>query len=100
MFAVVEVASKQYKVKNGDIIDIPLRLPKNELVLDKVLLTVAGKDVNIGQPYLKDAKVTCNVLGETKGKKITAFKFKKGGYHSNIGHRDKLTRVEIKKISA
>ena len=100
MFAIVEVASKQYKVEEGDVIEIPRTSHKKSLSLDKVLLTSSGKDVNIGTPYLKDTKVLCDVLADTKGEKVIAFKFKRRrSYHRKIGHRDLLTRIRVKEIT-
>lgn len=99
MFAIIEVASRQYRVAAGDTLDIPRTTRKKEISLDKVLMTVSGKDVNIGTPYLKDAKVVCDIVGDKKGKKKLAFKFKrKKSYHRNIGHRDLLTQVKVKEI--
>ncbi|MFC1806843.1 50S ribosomal protein L21 [Candidatus Omnitrophota bacterium] len=99
MFAIIELASKQYEVKVGDVFDIPRIDKKKEFSVDKVLVTSSGKDVNIGTPYVKNAKVVCDIVGELKGEKKIAFKFKRRkSYHRKIGHRDMLTRIKVKDI--
>ncbi|NQT96066.1 MAG: 50S ribosomal protein L21 [Candidatus Omnitrophica bacterium] len=99
MFAIVEVASRQHKITAGDTLDIPRIEKKKEVLLDKVLMTISGKDVNIGTPYVKGVKVVCDIVGDIKGEKKYSFKFKKRkSYHRNIGHRDLLTRVKVKEV--
>ena len=99
MFAIVEVASKQEKVSVGDILDIPRTTKKKEMALDKVLVLSAGKDIAIGTPYVKGAKVLCDVIGDKKGEKKIAYKFKRRkSYHKKIGYRDLLTQVKVKEI--
>ncbi len=100
MFAIVEVGARQYKVGKGDIFDIFRISHKKEVSLDKVLMIVSGKETAVGGPYLKGAKVTCEVIGDIKGRKKIAFKFKRRkSYHRKIGHRDQLTRLKVKEIS-
>lgn len=99
MFAIVEVGARQEKVSAGDTLNIPRTTRKKEIVLDKVLMTVSGKEINIGTPYLKGAKVVCDIIGDIKGEKKIAFKFKRRkSYHRKIGHRDLLTNVKVKEI--
>ncbi|NQT90276.1 MAG: 50S ribosomal protein L21 [Candidatus Omnitrophica bacterium] len=99
MIAIIEVASKQFKLKEGDTFEIPRTKHKKEISFDKVLLLMSGKDVTIGTPHIKGAKVVCDVIGDTKGEKKIAFKFKKRkSYHRKIGHRDQLTKVKVKDI--
>jgi len=99
MFAIVEVASRQHKVKEGDTLEIPQVKKKKEITIDKVLMTISGKDVNIGTPHVKGAKVVCDVLEDVKGKKTYSFKFKRRkSYHRMIGHRDTFTRIKVKEV--
>lgn len=99
MFAIAEVASRQYKLSIGDTVEIPHLPNKKEIALDKILLTVSGQEVNIGTPYLKGAKVICDIIDDAKSRKRIAFKFKKKkGYHRKIGHRALLTRIRVKEI--
>ena len=103
MFAIVQVGSLQYKITEGDQIEVN-RLQSEEgksLTLDQVLLYSNEKDVRVGQPYLKDVKVTAEVVKKTRGEKVVAFKFRRRkGYSRKVGHRQDLTVLNIKKISA
>ncbi|MGE5197906.1 MAG: 50S ribosomal protein L21 [Deltaproteobacteria bacterium] len=103
MFAIVEVGAKQYNVKKGDIIEVEKQdLPEgDEVVLDKVLLVSAEKKVEIGQPYLKNASVTTALLKQIKGEKKLSFKYRRRkAFHWKKGHRQQLSRLEIKEIKA
>lgn len=62
-------------------------------------MTVSGDDIAVGKPYLKGITVHCEVIGDAKGKKKIAYKFRhRESYHRKVGHRDLLTRVKIKEI--
>jgi len=102
MFAVVQIGSSQYKVAEGDQIHVN-KLDKDSgkaISLEKVLMFVKGTDVRIGQPYLKDVKVSAKVSGQLLGKKLIAFKFRRRkSSSSKKGHRQKLTALDITKIS-
>jgi large subunit ribosomal protein L21 len=103
MYAVVEVGSIQFKVAEGDSIDVQ-RFEcddKKAITLQKVLMYENGSDIRIGQPYLKDVKVSAEVKSEFLAPKVIAFKFRrKKRSGSKIGHRQKLVTLVIKKISA
>jgi large subunit ribosomal protein L21 len=72
---------------------------KNAISLSTVLLIQGEKDLLIGDPYVKNAKVKAKVLEEIKADKIRIFKFKaKKGYQKSQGHRQKLHRIQIEKI--
>jgi len=103
MYAVVKIGSYQYKVSEGDIIEVNrLSNQKGKTIsLDQVLLFANGKDVRIGQPYLKDVKVSAKVVEDTLGDKVIAFKFRKRKDScSKRGHRQKLTALNITEIDA
>lgn len=61
---------------------------------------VGGDSVKIGTPTVEGATVTAKVLGETKGKKVIVYKYKRTGYHKKNGHRQQYTIVQIEKINA
>ena len=70
-----------------------------EITLDKVLLVSKDKKVEVGQPYLKNVKVSAEVLSQVKGEKTTAFKYRRRkSSHWEKGHRAKLTELKIKSI--
>ena len=103
MFAILETGGKQYKVAEGDILEIellPAELVKKDTAsLNTVLLIQGEKDLHIGDPYVKNAKIKAKVLGEIKDEKIRIFKYKpKKGYQKSQGHRQKLHRIQIEKI--
>ncbi|MDD5568401.1 MAG: 50S ribosomal protein L21 [Candidatus Omnitrophica bacterium] len=101
MYAIIEVGAKQYNVAKGDVILIdnqPLKEGK-EITLDKVLLVSKDKKVEVGQPYLKNVKVTAEVLSSIKGEKTIAFKYRRRkSSHWTKGHRAKLIELKIKSI--
>ena len=71
------------------------------ITLDKVLFYAKGSDVRIGNPYLKDVKVTAKIVEHALDEKILAYKYRKRkNSASKIGHRQKLTALNIMKISA
>ncbi len=101
MYAIIEVGAKQYSIKKGDIIDVEKQpvAAKKDIILDKVLLVSSDKSVEIGQPYLKGAKVEAALVGEVKGKKAVSFKYRRRkSSHWTKGHRQQLTRLKIKDI--
>ena len=101
MYAVIETGSKQYKVAKDDIILVE-RLEVNEgkaLKLGDVLLIKEGNSIHVGSPYLKGATVTCEVLGEVRGDKLIAYKYKKRkSEKKKIGHRQDLLKLKVKSI--
>jgi large subunit ribosomal protein L21 len=102
MYAIVEVGAKQYTVKKDDIIEVEKQssLPGKEISLTKVLLVSKDKKIEVGQPYLKDAKVSAVVLSQIKGAKVISFKYRRRkSSHWTKGHRQKLTRLKISEIS-
>jgi large subunit ribosomal protein L21 len=109
MFAVIEQGSKQYKVSQGDTLDIELTAVAQDaktIELDKVLLISDGKDVKIGAPYLAGAKViasfkTSAEQSVVKGEKIQSQYFRRRkNYNKKTGHRQKFLRVTIDKIES
>jgi large subunit ribosomal protein L21 len=109
MYAVIEQGGKQYKVSKGESLDIELTAvapDAKKLVLDKVLLISDGKDIKIGAPYLKDAKVIASFKTSAqeavvKGEKIqTQYFRRRKNYNKKTGHRQKFLRVTIDKIES
>jgi large subunit ribosomal protein L21 len=101
MYAIIEVGSKQYSVKKDDIIEVnKQKLVKGDNVsIEKVLLVSDGEKIEIGQPYVKGAKVEVSVLKQILGEKTTAFKHRRRkNSHWEKGHRAQLTELKIKSI--
>lgn len=101
MYAIVEQGNQQYKVASGSEFEVErLKAKKGDKVeLDKVLLVSDGKEVRIGNPYLKSTKVVCEVLSHFRAKKVIAFKYRRRkGFKCKIGHRQELSKLKVKKI--
>jgi large subunit ribosomal protein L21 len=101
MYAIIETGGKQYRVEEGNILDVEL-LPAEvgtEVGFDRVLAVKKESRLEVGQPYLNGALVRAKVLDHGKGKKIIVFKYKaKKNYRRKQGHRQPYTRVLIEKI--
>ena len=102
MYAIIATGGKQYKVAEGDIIYVEkLNAATGETVtFDDVVVVNNDTEVLCGDK-VADAKVTAEVVGEGKSKKVIVYKHKrKTGYHKKQGHRQPYTKVEIKAINA
>ncbi|MBI4999774.1 50S ribosomal protein L21 [Candidatus Gottesmanbacteria bacterium] len=78
MYAVIKTGGKQYKVFEGEILEID-KLQKNpgeQIEFGEVLLVVKNGEVKIGQPTVPGTKVTAKILEQIKGKKIRIARFK------------------------
>ena len=97
MYAIVKTGGKQYRVAEGDMIEVEKLdgAPGDAVSLAAVLL-VDGERLVTDAQQLADVAVTGEVVAHTKGPKIRIHKFKnKTGYHKRQGHRQKLTRVDV-----
>ena len=102
MYAIIETGGKQYKVAKNDIILIEkLNVKEGSPVkLDKVLLAKDGKSVHVGSPYLKGCDVVCEFLGNVRGDKVIAFKYKRRkSEKKKIGHRQNFLKLKVKEIN-
>lgn len=101
MLAVIKTGGKQYIVEPGKKIKIEKLSKKegSEVTFNEVLLLEKGKQLQIGTPFIKGAKVIGKVLKEGKGKKVIVFKYKaKKRYKVKKGHRQPFSEIEITKI--
>jgi large subunit ribosomal protein L21 len=101
MFAVVEVAGKQYKVSPKDRIAVPTLDEKagTKITLDRVLLIGDEDKVVVGNPVVAGAHVEGTILEHGKRDKVIVFKKKRRkGYRVKRGHRQKFTQIEILSI--
>jgi len=102
-YAIIKTGGKQYKVQQGDKIDVE-KIDGDvgaEVSFGEVLMSGDGSATKIGDPIIEGASVTAQVLEQFRAKKVTAFKFKRRkGHHKTKGHRQPLTRLEITSISA
>ncbi len=103
MFAVIETGGKQYKVAKDDIIIVEkLDTEAGETVAFKEVLACGeGADIKVGEPHVKGAEVTGEVLEQRKGNKVIVFKKKRRqNYRRKRGHRQNETVVKITAINA
>jgi large subunit ribosomal protein L21 len=101
MLAIIKTGGKQYKVKVGDKIKIEkLEGEKDgKISFSEVLFLGSDKEVKVGNPLVKGAKVEGKILKTAKEKKVVGIKFKaKKRYKVKFGHRQTMTEVEITKI--
>ena len=102
MYAVVEQGGKQYRVSEGDTLEVD-RLEAetgSEIELGRVLL-IGGDKVKVGTPAVKGAKVTAKVIAHPLGEKVETFKYRpRKRYRKLGGFRASLTQIEITGIKA
>lgn len=102
MYAIVEVAGKQYKVEANRSLYVPrLNAEENEaLTLENVLLVSNGETVHVGTPNVEGASVQATVLKHVKGDKVIVFKKKRRkGYRVKNGHRQQYTQLMVNSLS-
>lgn len=102
MYAIVKVGGHQYKVAEGDTIEADRVNAKqgDEVTLEKVMLIENGKDIPVGQPFVKGAKITAKVVSHVQGEKRVAYKYRlRKDSASKHGFRPQMTRLQINKIS-
>lgn len=100
MYAIIETGGKQFRVEEGDIIDVELLEEESNVKFDKVLFFHNGTKSHADQKHLKGCFVQAEVLGVSKGPKVIAFKYKRcKNYRRTVGHRQKYSRVKITKIA-
>ncbi|MBN2212237.1 MAG: 50S ribosomal protein L21 [Sedimentisphaerales bacterium] len=103
MYAIIEDGGKQYKVEQGSALCVEVRdlaEGQTEVEFDKVLFVRDDQGVQIGNPYLKGAKVTAKISGQAAGPKVHPMKFRRRkNSKSRTGHRQKYLDVEITAIT-
>jgi large subunit ribosomal protein L21 len=102
MYAIVQLGSDQFKVSEGDIIEVDRLLEETgkKFIFSDVLMFSDGKDVKVGHPTLSGAKVEAEVVQGTLGDKVFSFKYRhRKAWSVKKGHRAKLTAVKITKIA-
>lgn len=102
MYAIVEIAGKQYKVQEQQKLYVP-RLANDidtDVTFDRVLLVSGDSGIQVGAPTVADASVTARVLDHVKADKVIVFKKKRRKrYRVKNGHRQPYTQIEVGGIS-
>ena len=103
MYAIVSINGIQTKVTPDEVLNVA-RLtgePGAKLTFDKVLLVSTDGKITVGQPYVKGASLTAEVVDHHRGEKLRIFKFKRRReYRRRRGYRDELTRIRVTGIQA
>lgn len=96
--AIIETGGKQYLVEKDTVLNIE-KLPEakgGKITFDKVLLVDDGSKAQVGTPHVSGAKVTAEVVGEGRAKKIDVIRYRqKSRYFKKKGHRQAFTKVKI-----
>lgn len=102
MYAIIEDSGRQFKVSEGERIDVEIRdgaKAGDALVFDKVLF-LGGEKAVVGAPYVVNAKVKGQIESEFKAKKVVSYKYqRREPYHRKVGHRQQQLRVRITEIA-
>jgi len=101
MYAIIETGGKQYKVTEGDTLEVELLDAQEGATVEigKVLAVVKDGQVIVGKPLVEGAKAVVKVLGHGKGEKVLIYKYKpKKNFRRLRGHRQPYTKIAVEKI--
>ena len=100
MYAVIRAGGKQYRVAQGDVIEIEKVGEDSKLEFTPLLVVEDDGTTHAAKDALAKAKVTAEGVGETQGPKVHVFRYRnKSRYRRRTGHRQRYSSVEISKIS-
>lgn len=102
MFAIVEIAGKQYRITKDMTIKVPLLNKEigDAVEFDRVLMYGDDSEVKVGRPVLKGAKVEATVVDNGREKKVIVFKKKRRkGYKVKNGHRQQFSKIRIENVA-
>jgi len=103
MYAIVDIAGKQFKVTKDQYVYAPRMEGETgtAVTFDKVLLIDNGGSISVGAPTIAGAAVSGKILDHVKGDKVIVFKKKRRkGYVKKNGHRQQFTKLLIESIKA
>jgi large subunit ribosomal protein L21 len=98
MYAVVQLAGRQYRVSPGDEIFVEKLEAEagSEMKLPIMLLSDDSGAVTVGRPIVEGREITAQVIGDQKGEKLVIFKYHpKKRYRKKTGHRQNYTKIRI-----
>ena len=102
MYAVIKAGGHQYRVSEGDTLEIDLQpqAAGSPLVFNEVLLVQGANGIKVGQPVVPGASVEGEILEHFRAPKIVVFTYKRRkNFKKKRGHKQPLTRISIKKIN-
>ena len=101
-FAVIKTGGKQYKVKASDILKIErLKESKAEskIEFNEILAYGNDKNLEVGSPFVKGAKVEAELIKNSKNRTILIFKKRRRqNSRRKNGHRQQYSLIKISKI--
>jgi large subunit ribosomal protein L21 len=102
MYAVIESGGKQYRVEQGQTLEVErLTAPDGAEVALRPVLVVDGDLVLATPEQLEGASVTARIVGAARGPKIDGFTYKaKSNQRRRFGHRQHLSTIEIVSIAS
>jgi large subunit ribosomal protein L21 len=100
--AIFRTGGQQYRVSEGDVLRLAtIAGDAGQDVVFEEVLAVVGDSTTLGQPLVKGAKVTAQIVRHARGEKLIVFKFRRRKrYKRKNGHRQNFTEVKITGISA
>ena len=104
MYAIICDGGRQFKVTEGQLLDIDYRETAetgDKVEFDRILAIGSDAGLKLGQPTVSGAKVSASVIGLEQGEKIYIQKFRRRkNYEVRTGHRQKYTRIKIETIQS
>ena len=104
MYAIICDGGRQFKVSEGQLLDIDYRETAetgDKVEFDQILAIGGDAGLKLGQPTISGAKVSASVIGLEQGEKIYIQKFRRRkNYEVRTGHRQKYTRIKIETIQS
>ena len=102
LFAIAETSGRQFLFKVNRYYDLDKinAKEKEKITLNNILLIKDNKNISIGKPYIKNARVELEVMSHLRDKKIIVYKMRpKNKTRRKMGHRQELTRVMVNSIT-
>ena len=103
MYAVIKTGGKQYRVTEGEVLNVEKLTGEvgSTVELGEVLSVGEGEGLKVGTPTVAGAKVVAEIVEQGKGKKLIVYKKKRRkGFDKKKGHRQLFTGLKIKEIKA
>ena len=101
MYAIVELGGRQWKVEPGTRLEvnrIPAEVGATHTV-ERVVFAQDGSQIQVGRPYVPQARVVCEVLAHVRGPKVLSYHFRRReNWRKTVGHRQQLSRLQVKEI--
>jgi len=102
MYAVIKTGGKQYRVSEGDTLQVEKLVgkPGDKITFDNVLLVGGGDSTKVGAPTVSGAKVDAEIVAQNRAKKVVVFKMRRRkNYRRKQGHRQPYTQIKITSVT-